>query len=168
MKVEFDVKYGKNIINIPLPERAFQTFTDGSTNLYADKVTIYNDVPSDGVSPRRFERFVIDKCLIVNGVAEGADGTIQKIVNTQSVYTKDIARYKSPIEYRRLPADVRVGYYTVAIDDFVVFGEVDDVVTSGREYQELQEKYRDNGFLVTAVNPSIHGMAVDHVQITHA
>ena len=45
----------------------------------------YNDVPSDGVNPRRFDKFVIDKCLVYNQVAEGADGTIQKVVNVQNV-----------------------------------------------------------------------------------
>jgi hypothetical protein len=46
--------------------------------------------------------------------------------------------------------------------------EVDDVVTTSREFQELQSKYKNNGFSVTAVNEYIHGMAVDNVQIIHA
>ena len=60
-------------------------------------------------------------------------------------------------------------YYTVQVNDVVIFGEVDDVATTRRELDILLEtKYKNNGFLVTAVNEYIHGMAVDNVQIIHA
>jgi hypothetical protein len=74
----------------------------------------------------------------------------------------------SPIDYRRLPSDIKDKYYTAQINDFVVLGEVDDVVTTSREFQELQNKYKNNGFSVTAVNEYINGMTVDNVQIIHA
>lgn len=137
-------------------------------NKFTNKVTIYNDIPSDGVNLRRFDRFVIDKCLIYNQISEGADGTVQKILNSQNVVTKDIKHYKTPIEYKQLAEDEKDNFYTVQIDDFVVLAEVDDIVTTSREFQELQQKYKDNGFLVTAVNASIFGLNVDNVQITHA
>lgn len=137
-------------------------------NKFTNKVTIYNDIPSDGVNLRRFDRFVIDKCLIYNQISEGADGTVQKILNSQNVVTKDIEHYKTPIEYKQLAEDEKDNFYTVQIDDFVVLIEVDDIVTTSREFQELQQKYKDNGFLVTAVNASIFGLNVDNVQITHA
>lgn len=169
MKVEFDVKWGHNEIDIPITNDTrpkFQPYSLG--NRFTKKVTIYNDIPSDSVNLRQFDRFVIDKCLIYNQVTEGADGTIQKIINTQNVITKDVEHYKDPVVYKQLPSDEKDNYYTVQIDDFVVFGEVDDVVTTSKEFQALQQKYKDNGFSVTAVNASIHGMNVDNVQITHA
>lgn len=135
---------------------------------FTKKVTIYNDISSDGVNPRRFDRFVIDKCLIYNQISESADGTVQKIINSQNVITKDIKHYKGPIEYIQLAEDERENFYTVQIDDFIVFGEVDDIVTTSKEFQTLQQKYKDNGFSVTALNVSIYGMNVDNVQITHA
>lgn len=138
------------------------------TELYNAKVTIYNDIADDGVNPRRFDRFVIDRCLIYNQVTEVADGTIQRIVNAQNVITKDVKRYKSPTEYARLPVDMKEQYYTVQVDDFVVLAEVYDVVTTSREFQELQKKYAKNGFSVTAVNASIYGLSVDNVHIMHA
>ena len=68
-----------------------------------------------------------------------------------------------------MPIDEKEKYYTVQVNDVVIFGEVDDVATTRRELDNLLEtKYKNNGFLVTAVNEYIHGMAVDNVQIIHA
>lgn len=169
MKVAFNVKYGKNVIDIPVPvNSSSKPFKSGLTDVFDKKVTIYNDIPSDGVNPRRFDRFVIDRCMIYNQATEAADGTIQRVINAQNVITKDVEHYKTPSEYAKLPVDEKERYYTVQVDDFVVLDEVDDVVTSGSEFQELQEKYASNGFLVTAVNASIYGMSVDNIKITHA
>lgn len=138
------------------------------TDKFKRKVTIYNDIPFDGVNLRRFDRFVIDKCFIYNQLSERADSTINKIVNTQNVVTKDINHYKPPMEYKQLPQDKRQQFYTVSPNDFVVLAEVDDVVITPEEFQDLQKKYKNNGFLVTAVNVSIFGMNVDNVHIMHA
>lgn len=169
MKVSFPSRYGTNIVDIPITDKTRPKYQPFAMNEKFDsKVTIYNDIPSDGVNLRRFDRFVISKCLVYNQLTEGADGTIQRVINTQNVITKDIEHYKSPIEYMQLATDEKDSYYTVQIDDFVVLGEVDDVVTTSKEFQNLQQKYKNNGFSVTAVNASIHGMTVDNVQITHA
>lgn len=138
------------------------------TDLWGQKVTIYNDIPKTAVEDRHFDRFVIDKCNIQKGVLQKADGTIEKVVNAQTITTKDIEHYKTPLEYALLPADEKDKYFTANVNDFVVLAEVDDVVTTSREFQDLQSKYKSNGFSVTAVNEYIHGMAVDNVQIIHA
>ena len=138
------------------------------TNFFKEKVTIYNDIPADAVNPRRFDRFVIDRCNIQKGILQNADGTIEKVVNAQTVITRDVSRYKTPLEYALLPADEKDKYFTANVNDFVVLAEVDDIITTSREFQELQDKYRNNGFLVTAVNSYIQGMSVDNVQIIHA
>lgn len=135
---------------------------------FTEKVTIYNDIPDDGVNPRRFDRFVIDKCLVYNRLTENADGTIQRVVNSQNVITKDTEHYKSPLEYSRLPNDLKDGFYTAQIDDFIVLTEVDDVVTTGREFQELQKKYKDNGFSVTAVSVYLKGTNTNNIHMMHA
>lgn len=101
-------------------------------------------------------------------MSEGADGTIQKIINAQNVITKDIEHYKTPTEYAQIPVDEKDNYYTVQVDDFVVLDEVDDVVTTAKEFQNLQQKYKNKGFSVTSVNASIYGMPVDNVHIMHA
>ena len=137
-------------------------------NFFDKKVTIYNDIPSDGVNARQFNRFVIDSCNIQKGMLQSADGTIEKVVNAQTITTKDIEHYKTPLEYASLPVDEKKNYFTANVNDFVVLSEVDDVVTTSREFQELQSKYKNNGFSVTAVNEYIYGLSVDNVQIIHA
>lgn len=138
------------------------------TDLWKQKITIYNDIPKTAVEDRHFDRFVIDKCNIQKGMLQNADGTIEKVVNAQTITTKDIEHYKTPLEYALLPADEKDKYFTANVNDFVVLAEVDDVVTTSREFQDLQSKYKSNGFSVTAVNEYIHGMSVDNVQIIHA
>ena len=139
------------------------------TDFFIQKVTIYNDIPSDGVNARRFDRFVIDKCNIQKGILQNADGTIEKVVNAITITTKDTEHYKSSLEYRYLPIDEKENYYTVQVNDVVIFGEVDDVATTRRELDSLLEtKYKNNGFLITAVNEYLNGMSVDNIQIVHA
>lgn len=137
------------------------------TDFFKSKATIYNDIPADAVNPRRFDRFVIEKCHTVKGIVTKADGTIENIINGKTIETKDVSRYKAPHEYRLLPVDMSSGFYTVQIGDFVVDGEVDDVVTSSREFSALQEKYKDRGFVVRTVSENIYGLAVDNVSMSN-
>ena len=128
MKVKNKEKYGYNENEIPVTEETKPKYRPyGRNNKYTQKVTIYNDVKGDGVNPDKIYKFVIDKCMVYENFAESADGTISKIVNTQNIITKDVEHYKSPLEYSRLPADLKEQYYTVQVDDFIVLAEVDDV-----------------------------------------
>lgn len=164
--IEFDLKYGTNVIEVEIPDDT--VIAEQKQGLFVDKVTIYNDVTSDGVNDRRFDRFVIDKCNIQKGILQNADGTIEKVVNGITIITKDVKHYKTPLVYSLLPADVKDRYFTANVNDFVVLAEVDDIVTTPTEFKALQKKYKNNGFSVTAVNEYIHGMTVDNVQIIHA
>lgn len=137
------------------------------TDLWKQKVTIYNDIPKTAVEDRHFDRFVIDKCNIQGGIVSKADGTIDNIVNAVSAISKDVDRYKTPLEYAKLPVDIREEYYTVQVGDFIVLSEVDDIVTTSREFAELQEKYKDNGIVVRSVSANINGMSVDNVTISN-
>lgn len=137
------------------------------TDLYTQKVTIYNDIPKNAVEERHFDKFVIDKCNVQGGLVNEANGTITNIVNAKSVITRDINRYKTPLEYAELPVDLRVDYFTAQIGDFVVFAEVDDVVTTASEFSQLQTKYRNNGMKITSVSANIFGLSVDNVTITN-
>lgn len=168
MKVTFDVKYGRNKIDVPLTERVYRADDTKEKDIFSQKVTIYNDVPADGVNERQFRRFVIDKCSIQNGYVEKADGTIQNIVNATTIITQDVEHYKTPYEYSGLATDEKNNFYTVMIDDFVVFGEVDDVVNTVTEYRELQKKYRNNGMSISSVAVNIFGTEVDNVTMTNS
>ena len=138
------------------------------TDLWKEKVTIYNDIAKTAVEERHFDRFVIERCNIQGGIVSRVDGTIENIVNAVSVITKGTENYKTPLAYKRLPTDIRENFYTVQIGDFAVFGEVDDVVTTSREFAELQEKYKDNGIVVRSVSANINGMRVDNITFTNA
>ena len=83
------------------------------TDFFKQKVTIYNDIASDGVNARRFDRFVIDLCNIQKGIMQNADGTIEKVPNAIMIETKDVEHYKSPLEYSLLPADEKDNYFNV-------------------------------------------------------
>lgn len=141
---------------------------DGLLEMFKSKVTIFNDIPEDNVNPRRFERFVINKCQVYGGYVTTSDNSVQNVVNAQTVITKDIEHYKPPVEYIKLPEDERDNYYTVQIGDFIVFGEIDDIVTDANEFSKLQQKYKKNGIKVTTVNANIYGMEVDNVTMTNA
>jgi hypothetical protein len=137
------------------------------TDLYTQKVTIYNDIPKNAVEERHFDKFVIDKCNIQGGLVNEANGTITNIVNAKSVITRNVNRYKTPLEYAELPVDIRSDYYTAQIGDFVVFAEVDDVVTTASEFSQLQTKYRNNGMKITSVSANIFGLSIDNVTMTN-
>lgn len=137
------------------------------TDLWKQKVTIYNDIPKNAVEDRHFDRFVIDKCNIQGGIVSKADGTIENIVNAVTVISKDVDRYKTPLEYAKLPVDIRESFYTVQVGDFIVLSEVDDIVTTSQELSNLQKKHKDNGIVVRSVSANIHGMSVDNVTITN-
>lgn len=138
------------------------------TDFWKQKVTIYNDIPKNAVEERHFDRFVVDRCNIQGGIVSKADGTVENIVNAVSVITKDVEHYKTPLEYAKLPVDIREDFYTVQVGDFVVFAEVDDVVTTSREFAELQSKYANNGLVVRSISPNVNGMSVDNVTFANA
>ncbi len=169
MKVKFKLKYGENEIDIPIPEQSQRPTFDkgGLVDLWKQKITIFNDIPKSAVEDRHFDRFVIDLCNVQGGIVSKADGTIENIVNAVTVITKDVDRYKTPLEYAKLPVDIREDFYTVQVGDFIILSEVDDVVTTSREFAELQEKYKDNGIVVRSVSANIHGMSVDNVTIAN-
>lgn len=138
------------------------------TDLWNSKVTIYNDIADNGVEARHFDRFVIDRCSIQGGLVSRADGTVENIVNATTVWTKNVEDYKTPREYAFIPTDLREQYYTVQVGDFVVFGEVEDIVVDSRDFANLQKKYENNGFKVTSIAYNKNNMAVDNLSFTNA
>lgn len=155
-------------IDIPITEETRPCFQkSGLNNLFREKVTIYNDIEKNAVEERHFDRFVIENCNIQRGLVSRADGTVENVVNAITVISKDVKRYKNTMEYTALPIDLRESKYTIQIGDFVVLGEVEDIATTSREFAEIQEKYRYNGFVIRSVSTNINGMAVDNVQMAN-
>lgn len=167
MKITFPTRLGYSEIEIPVAEQRPTFDKGGMVDLWESKVTIYNDIPADAVNDRHFDRFVIERCNIQGGIVSKADGTVENVVNAVTVITKDVDRYKAPLDYAALPVDVREEYYTVQVGDFIVFAEVYDEVTTSREFAELQNKYKGNGIVVRSVSPNIHGMSVDNITMAN-
>lgn len=133
------------------------------TDLFTSKVTIYNDISID--KTRIFDKFTIDKCQITGQFIEKNNSTIRNVVNADTVITKDVAHYKSPIEYVKLDESERSKCYTAQIGDFIVFGEVSDIVSNPNEFAQLQSKYKNNGIKITSVSANINGMSVDNIMM---
>lgn len=137
------------------------------TDLWKDKVTIYNDIPANGKEQRRFDRFVVDKCSVQGGFDDKTTDTVRKVVNTKTVITKDIVHYKQFDDYIALNANDRDNYYTASVGDFIVFGIVEDTVNSAQEFMQLQNKYKNNGIKIVSVNQWIKGMYVDNITMSN-
>ena len=149
----------KDGIEIKLPERTIHSDI-GMTDLFRQVVTIYNDIPEANNTARHWDRHIINYCNIQEQKIERANGNILNISNAKTVVTKDIANYVNPDDY--------VGNgYTVRVGDFVVFGEVEDVVLNAQGFMNLQKKYADNGFKITTVNVGIFGMSSDNIMMTN-
>lgn len=138
------------------------------TELFNKKITIFNDIEADGNVPRVFDRFVVEKCQITEQCVDKADGTVRNVVNVKTVTTKDVGRYKSPVEYAKLPTEERANFFTVQVGDIIVFGEVNNAVTNAKELQDLQRKYEGNCIKVTSVGTYINGMVTDNITMTNA
>jgi hypothetical protein len=156
-------------IDIPITDKTKPAFTKSNlTNLWRAKVTIYNDISATEIENRHFDRFVIDNCSIQGGRVSKEDGTIENVVNAQTVWTKDVTHYREPREYMLLPVDERENFYTVQIGDFVVLSEVEDIVENAKDFATLQSKYANHGFKITSISPNINGMSVDNISFTNA
>ena len=167
LSIEFFLKYGRNEVAVEIPNDTEVLYINKRLkNLFNAKVTIYNDITATDGS-RLFERFVIDKCQITGQLVDKPRETIRTIVNSDTVITKDVEHYIKPIEYINLSAEERVNCYTVQAGDFVVFGEVDDIVTDAKEYIALQNKYKHCGIKITSVSANINGMTIDNIMMTN-
>lgn len=138
------------------------------TDFFKDKITIYISIPATPIKARHFNRRIVDKCQMQGGFVDKTDGTVRNIVNAKTVITKDFTRYVPPETFYNTPEDLRTDIFTVQVGDFVVFGEVDDVIENAEQFANIQQKYKNNGIKVTSVNAFINGMAVDNITITNA
>ena len=137
------------------------------TDLFADTVTIFNDIPATDSTPRIFTKHLIKKCSISRASVEVMDGTIRRIQNRITVITKDVEYYQDPEIYAKSSQNSRTEHFTVKTGDYIVLDICNDTVTNAQEFAELQVKYKDNGFKVVTVNPSIKGMSVDNILMTN-
>ena len=66
------------------------------TDLWKDKVTIYNDIPANGKEQRRFDRFVVDKCSVQGGFDDKTTDTAIRQIKDKR-YTGALSGYHEKI-----------------------------------------------------------------------
>lgn len=139
-------------------------------DIYTEKCTIYNKIPAHGDSPIRYSRCVIDRCSIQGGIVDKSKENLRTSASIATVRTKDIAHYKPPT------FELGVGFYamfhtkdfyTASADDFIVYGEVNDVVNNASDFSKLKTVYKDKGFVITRVLPHLALPKVAHIEITN-
>lgn len=169
MEVSFKVKYGTNTITIPTADYIRLSRRPWGANLFNRTVTIYNDIPADSARelPRSWQRTVLRNCNIQGGLASKANGTVENIVNAQTVTTKDVDAYLPPVEFYALPVEKRPDFYTLNVNDFIVFDEVLDEVTTSREWSTLQSNYNKIGMSVETVSVNIYGTGADNISVSN-
>ena len=139
-------------------------------NLFNKQATIYNVIPKRGNSDISYSRRVLKKCNIQGGFNDKSNGTTRIVVNAKTVITKEVDRYKPPTEdgfYGYQNTD-RAEYFTANPGDFIVFAEVNDTVATPLEFKNLQNKYKDNGMIITQAFAYLYGRSTDNVMMTNA
>lgn len=137
------------------------------TDFFTKKITVYNDIPATVVSDRRFDRHVVNACLIQKGIVSKADGTVENVVNSTTIFSKNVDTYVPQEEYLQMPEDLAKGYWTVQVGDVVIEHEASDIVETGRDLLQIQQKYADS-FSVGSIQPNINGLSVDNVSFSSA
>lgn len=137
-------------------------------DLFTKKITVFISVPATEIKSRTFEKRVIDKCSIQSETVEKNDGTIRRVINARTVITKDVANYVEPREFYNTPSDIRANIFTINTNDFIIFGECEDVVVNALDFANVQQKYRDNGMVANSVSAYINGLSTDNITITNA
>ena len=146
------------------------------TDLWTQKVTIINDTV-DLNGKRCFKKSTITKCFIYENRADKSTDTISKNVKTFTisknvktftVVTKDTTGYVSPEKYITLSETEKESAYTIALGDFVVFGEVIKLPEDAVEFLQMQKAYKDMGMKAMKIDVNVFGTDCDNIVITNA
>lgn len=149
-------------------------------DFFEDKITIYNNIPAKANTPMQYGfRYVLDKVCKIDTVSQKLNGTTTQFVNGDTVITENIGQYRPPTDmlgedvvnytdfgYYAIPELYRRQYWTFAPQDFIVYGEVDDIVTNAQEFSALKQKYKYSGMIIANVADNRVGLDIDNVEAT--
>ena len=155
IKVEFDVKYGHNTIEIPI-----KSYTDfapvGTSNLNGQVFTIINQIPTSATVATKiaWKKYRLDKCGKDDGLSDKSSSTTAYTANTWTAFIYNWQQYKPPTwlggGYYALADEEKANYFTANVGDLVIFSDVfDDAPTTLQEFNALRDKYKDMGGIVT-------------------
>ena len=156
IKVEFDVKYGHNTIEIPI-----KSYTDfapvGTSNLNGQVFTIINQIPTSQTVTTKiaWKKYKLTDCGKRDGLYDKSSGTMAYRANTWTAYISDWQQYKPPTwlggGYYALSDNEKAEYYTANVGDLIIFADVADTTpTTLQEFNALRDKYKDIGGVITS------------------
>lgn len=165
MKVEFNVKYGKNTIELPINigEKVYQDKVGGLSDLNSQHFTIINQIPtSQTVSTKRaWKKHFLTKCNRRDGIYDKSSREVIYKANTWTAYIFDWIDYMPPLwfegGYYDLDDELKDRCFTVAVGDLLIFSEIDDPTPKSiSEFDALRNKYKDYGGVVTGAEVYIN------------
>ena len=157
-KISFDVKYGRNTIEIPFTAgKSYGKSSPELSNLNNQVFTIINQIPtSQTVSTKvAWEKYRLDKCGKSDGLRDESSKTMAYKANTWTAYIGNWQEYKPPTwlddGYYALSDDEKAEYYTANVGDLLIFADIpDETPTTLQEFNALRDKYKDIGGIITS------------------
>ncbi len=133
------------------------------SNLFSETFTIINQIPASQTNPAKvkWKKHFITMCDRRDGIFDQSSGKMAYKANSWSVWCKDWEHYKPPIwtadGYYTLGDDEKDNYFTANVGDLVVFAEIPDVEPVNiKEFNDIVNKYRDNGGTITSAQSYIN------------
>ena len=154
IKVEFDVKYGRNTIEIPI-----KSYTDfapvGTSNLNGQVFTIINQIPTSQTVTTKiaWKKYRLTDCGKRDGLYDKSSGTMAYRANTWTAYIMNWQQYKPPtwLDSGYYALADKSEHYTANVGDLLIFYDIaDNVPTTLQEFNALRDKYKDMGGIITS------------------
>lgn len=160
IKVPFKVKYGQNVIEIPINtgDKVYHDNASGLAEFNKDVFTIINQVPESQTVPTKtaWKKHRLLQCCKRDGLYDKTSGQMSYKANTWTAYIRDWHDYKPPLwvngGYYAMSEAEQDGCFTVNVGDLLIFADIpDDTPTTLQEFVLLQNKYKDSGGIITGV-----------------
>ena len=156
-KISFNVKYGKNTIEIPLTiGKSYSESSPELSNLNNQVFTIINQIPTNATTATKtaWKKYRLTNCGKSDGLHDESSKTMAYTANTWTAYISDWQQYKSPTwinsGYYALSDTDKAEYYTANVGDLIIFADVADTTpTTLQEFNALRDKYKDMGGIIT-------------------
>ena len=141
-------------------------------NIFKDTITIFNVINTAQVPPytTEYHRTVINQASWQSGIITKRRDNDRSNLNAVNVYIKDTEHYRPPTwnDDGLYGISERAGLYTAAPGDIIVYGKVDDNISTSSEFNELMTKYKPSGvFCVIQAKANIFGSKIDHIYATN-
>lgn len=159
IKVEFDVKFGKNKIEIPINQGKPIYLDSGSglSKLKDKTFTIINRIPTSASNAQiiGWKKHTLHNCDMQDGIFDKSSQAMIYRANTWTAWLDKWDKYKAPNwldgGYYSLADDEKDNYFTANVSDLLIFGDIPDLApTNEKEFQTLVTKYKNMGGQLTS------------------